>query len=45
MAFELKYAVIHSFDKEKHATNVDPEKIVKKPLFDVAKPTDRKSVV
>ncbi|QDH64139.1 nucleoid-associated protein [Pseudomonas azotoformans] len=39
MAFELKYAVIHSFEKDKHATNVDPEKIVKKPLFDVAKPT------
>lgn len=39
MAFELKYAVIHSFDKEKHATNVDPAKIVKKPLFDVAKPS------
>ncbi|WP_339439336.1 nucleoid-associated protein [Pseudomonas sp. EA_15y_Pfl1_P104] len=39
MAFELRYAVIHSFDKEKHASSVDPGKIVKKPLFDVSKPS------
>lgn len=39
MAFELRHAVIHSFDKEKHASIVDPKKIVKKPLFNVEKPS------
>ncbi|CAI8819341.1 nucleoid-associated protein [Pseudomonas zeae] len=39
MAFELKHAVIHSFEKEKHAAVVDTTKIIKKPLFDVSKPT------
>lgn len=39
MAFELKHAVIHSFEKEQHSTEVDPRTIVIKPLFDVSLPT------
>ncbi|QGZ31474.1 nucleoid-associated protein [Stutzerimonas stutzeri] len=39
MAFELKHAVIHSFEKEQYSTEVDLKTIVKKPLFDVSLPT------
>lgn len=39
MAFELKHAVIHSFEKDKHAALIDPMKVIKKPLFEVGKPS------
>lgn len=39
MAFELKFAVIHSFVKEKYDAVIDPALVVKKPLFDVEKET------
>lgn len=35
MAFELKHAVIHSFEKTKHSSEIPPNKIVKKPLFNI----------
>lgn len=39
MAFQLKYAVIHSFEKEQHSTEIDPSTVIKKPLFDINLPT------
>lgn len=39
MAFELKHAVIHSFDKDRTTVEVPKEKIVKKPLFNTKLPT------
>ncbi|WP_337058767.1 nucleoid-associated protein [Pseudomonas sp. USHLN015] len=39
MAYELKFAVIHSFEKAQHTIVVRRDTIVEKPLFDVKIPT------
>lgn len=37
MAFNLYYAVIHSFEKEQYKKGINPKKTVIQPLFDVTK--------